>query len=153
MKTLIFALLTAVHVIAFPFPASAQDAEGFDEDVYGSYIGFMGGSSNESSVQLQFSESLELAYNYRLKRVPVREVYRVMESGRFTGTVQSRGRILATVSGTWKESPRSIVATGKSRLSNGKRTRFSQKIRFGQGTVSVLTRTGKSALRFSGVKF
>jgi len=152
MKTLFFALFATVNLIVALPSTPAHAAGGFDDDVFGSYIGFRGGGSNKSVFQLQFSQSLQLSYSSREKGVLVREMYRVLESGRFIGIAKARGRIIATVSGNWTGTPRSINASGKARLINGRKRRFSSRINFGQGTVSVFTRGADGVVRSSGVK-
>lgn len=139
--------------LASVFAATPTRAAGnFDNDVFGRYVGFMKGGGAQSPFKLTFTRSLQLSYGYRLRGVAIREVYRALESGRFIGTIKARGRMIATVSGNWNGGPRSIKASGKTRLANGRQARFSSRVRFGQGTVSVFTRAGGNAVRSSGVK-
>jgi hypothetical protein len=152
MKSRIPGLFLALaFLVALP-ATSADAAGGFDDDVFGRYVGFTGGSGNGSSFKLQFTQSLQLSYSYRVNGVSVREIYRALESGGFVGILRARGRLLGTVSGTWTGSARSIHANGKVRLANGRQARFSSRIRFGQGTVSVATRAAGNVVRSSGVK-
>lgn len=143
MRPILFALLAA---IATTVPA--RSAGSLDDDVFGNYVGFTAGSA----FKFRITRGLSISASYRVRGVPVRENYRLRESGRFTGIWRARGRLIGTVSGRATNSRRSINATGRARLSTGAQRRFSVRIRFGPGTVSIITRGAGGVFRSSGVK-
>jgi hypothetical protein len=133
---------------AFALTVPAHSAGSFDGDVFGSYVGF----TNGSAFRLRFSPGLAVSASYRFRGVPLRESYRLSGTGHFTGIWKARGRLIATVAGTWTNSPRSLKASGKARLSSGGQRHFSVRLQFGQGTVSVVTRASGGVVRSTGVK-
>ena len=148
MKTFFFPLFIASLLINVLLPAPGHAAQSFDTDVFGTYVGF----TNGNSFRLRFSSDLRISNKYRTKRIRVREDYRLLESGYFTGILRIRGRAAATMSGRWSNTPRSIRASGKVRAYTGKQQRFSIRMTFGPGTIAVTSRAAGSVIRASGVK-
>ncbi len=145
------AILVLVFLASLSLMPEAHSAKPFATDVFGTYVGFTSGAS-KSSFRLRFTPSLRLSYSYRLRGVSVRETYRAHGTGRFTGIAKARGRTIGVASGSWTNTARSIRASGRLTLPSGGSHRFSSRIKFGPGTVSVVTRAGGSAVRASGVK-
>lgn len=148
MRRVISVVVSIASIFILP---EAHSAKPFTPDVFGTYVGFTSGA-NRSSFRLRFTPSLRLSYSYRLRGVSIRETYRAHGTGHFTGIAKARGRTIGIASGSWTNTARSIRASGRLTLPSGRSHRFSSRIKFGPGKVSVVTRAGGSAVRASGVK-